>query len=122
MTFSTNLNKAQYFADYNQTDDYYHIAFQPGVSVQTRELNNLQLMFQKQLERFGDNIFASGTIVSGCNFTFINPYPYVKIKDLDFDGNSTVPYSYVNYNLINETTGLTAWVINFQNGFEATDP
>ena len=68
MILRTNLNTSPYFADFNPTDDYYQILFQPGVSVQTRELNNLQLMFQKQLERFGDNIFQSGTIVSGCNF------------------------------------------------------
>jgi hypothetical protein len=122
MILRTNLNTSPYFADYNPTDDYYQILFQPGVSVQTRELNNLQLMFQKQLERFGDNIFQSGTIVSGCNFGFNNPSPYIKIEDLTAEGNSAVPQQYVNYNLVNEVTHLAAWVVSFKDGFQATDP
>lgn len=122
MTLKTNLNRSPYFADYNPNKDYYHIAFQPGVSVQARELNNLQLQLQKQIERFGDSIFQSGTIVSGVNFQFMNPLPYIKIRDLDFDGKTAVPFSYVNYNLINPTTQLIAQVVNYVDGFEASDP
>src|SRR6266566_1942631 len=122
MPIKTNLNASPYFDDFDKTKDFYRILFQPGVSVQTRELNQLQSIFQQQIERFGDNIFSSGTIVSGCNFSFNNPYPYIKIKDLAFDGTVAVPFSYVNYNIINDVTGLTAWVTNYVDGFETTDP
>ena len=122
MSLKTNLNQPPYYADYDPTKDYVHTLFQPGVSVQTRELNNLQLQFQKQIERFGDNIFTSGTIVSGCNFLFLNPYPYIKIRDLTFEGQAAIPYRYVNYNVINESTGLVAWVTAYLDGFESTDP
>ncbi len=122
MPIKTNLNISPYFDDFDKTKDYYRILFQPGVSVQTRELNQLQTMFQQQVERFGDNIFSAGTIVSGCNFSFNNPYPYIKIRDLTFDGTTAIPFGYVNFNIINDTTGLTAWITNYADGFESTDP
>ncbi|HYT42919.1 MAG TPA: DUF4815 domain-containing protein, partial [Methylomirabilota bacterium] len=122
MPIKTNLNASPYFDDFDKTKDFYRILFQPSVSVQARELNQLQSMFQQQIERFGDNIFSSGTIVSGCNFSFNNPYPYIKIKDLAVDGTVAIPFSYVNYNIINDVTGLTAWVTNYVDGFETTDP
>jgi hypothetical protein len=65
MPISTNLNTNPYNDDFNPSKDYYQVLFRPGVSVQTRELNAIQSMFQAQIEAFGDNIFSSGTIVSG---------------------------------------------------------
>jgi len=86
MPINTDLNVSPYFDDYNEKDDYYKILFKPGVAVQVRELNQLQTILQKQIERFGDNIYKRGTIIDGCNFLFHNPLPYVKINDLETDG------------------------------------
>lgn len=122
MPLKTNLNTPPYYNDFDPNKDYYRIMFQPSVSVQVRELNQLQDLFQQQIERFGDNIFATGTIVSGCNFSFYNPYPYIKIKDIDIDGNITSPGKYVGFNIRNQITGLTGLVLNYQDGFESTDP
>lgn len=122
MPLSTNLNQNPYWADYSPAADYYQILFKPGVSVQTRELNNLQLWLQNQIEQFGINIFASGSIVSGCNFQFLNPYPYVQINDIDIFNNPTVPASYVGYNIENPTVGLQATILNYANGFQTTPP
>jgi hypothetical protein len=117
-----NLSAAPYNDDYTETKDFYKILFQPGVSVQVRELNQLQSIFQKQIERFGDNIFSSGSILSGCNFQYYNPYSYIKIKDIDFSGDLVVPSRYLGYNVLNETTGLRGIVVNTQDGFESTSP
>lgn len=122
MPISTQLNIAPYYNDFDENKDFYQILFQPGVSVQVRELNQLQTILQKQIERFGDNIFAKGTIVSGCNFQFINPLPYVKLTDVDYLGSTTVPVNYLGYNVENETTGLKAHVVNYADGFEASAP
>ena len=73
MPINTDLNVSPYFDDYNEKDDYYKILFKPGVAVQVRELNQLQTILQKQIERFGDNIYKRGTIIDGCNFVFHNP-------------------------------------------------
>jgi len=123
MPLKTNLNSSPYHADYDETKNYHMVLFQPGIAVQTRELNNLQLQLQKQIERFGDNIFVRGTIVDGCNFLHYNPAPYIKINDLQSDGaTATVPSSYVDLNIESPTTGLAAYVVDYKDGFEADDP
>ncbi len=118
----TNTNVAPFYDDFNPQNFYYKMLFQPGVSVQTRELNQLQSMLQNQIEKFGDNILVSGTIVSGCNFTFLNPYPYIKIADLDTSGNVNIPFKFVNYQALNETTGMLAQIVDYVDGFETTAP
>lgn len=122
MTLQTNLNQSPYWDDYDESKDYYKILFQPGVSVQTRELNQLQTMLQKQVERFGDNIFKQGTIVSGCNFIFNPAYPYVKILDSEIDGTIAVPVNYKGNYVVCTTSGLKAQVLDFEDGFESSDP
>src|SRR6266705_1801942 len=118
----TNTNVAPFYDDFNPQNFYYKMLFQPGVSVQTRDLNQLQSMLQNQIEKFGDNILVSGTIVSGCNFTFLNPYPYIKIADLDTSGNVNIPFKFVNYQALNETTGMLAQIVDYVDGFETTAP
>ncbi len=123
MPEQTNLGNAPYFNDFDATKDYYKVLFQPGVSVQTRELNNLQSIMQKQVERFGDNIFVRGTIIDGCNFIYYNPAPYVKINDVQSDGASAaVPSEYVNYHVSSSSSGLKAMVQSYADGFESSDP
>lgn len=121
MPINTNLNRAPYFNDYDETQDYYGVLFVPGVSVQTRELNYLQSMLQKQIERFGDAIFKRGTIVDGCNFQFYNKYPYVKLVDAETDGTNVIPALYIGY-FAKNSANLRAYIINAEDGFEASDP
>ena len=62
MSLETNFNTTPYWDDFNEDKDFYKILFKPGVALQTRELNQLQTILQKQVERFGDHVFKSGTI------------------------------------------------------------
>ena len=121
MPIQTNLSVSPYFDDYNSEKDFYKILFKPGVSVQTRELNQLQTILQTQIERFGDNILKKGTIIDGCNFTFNNAQPYVKIVDNETDGTTVIPSLYVG-KLIKNSANLQAFITNFVDGFESTDP
>lgn len=120
---ATDLNKSPYWDDFGNalSKNYYRQLFKPSVSVQTRELNQLQSMLQDQIEKFGDNIFTSGTVISGCNYQPL-VVPYICIRDLDIFGNSVIPINYLGYNVKNETTGVTAIVMNYANGFETTAP
>jgi hypothetical protein len=122
MPIKTNLNVAPYFNDYTPSKKYYNILFKPGVSVQAREVEAMQSMMQNQIEAIGDNLFTTGTVISGCNFQYYNPYPYIKINDLDIFQMPTVPGNYVGLNLVNESNGLEATAFNFANGFQTTDP
>ena len=124
MALETDLNVSPYFDDYNESKDFYKILFRPGVAVQARELNQFQSILQKQVERFGDNIFKRGTIIDGCNFNFYPNYEYIKLVDTQKDGLSVVPSSYVGYfaRSVNSLLGVKAFIINYQDGFESTDP
>ena len=95
--------------------------WKPGQSVQVRELNQLQDFTQTQIERFADNIFKRGTITNGCNFTFHNDYPYIKILDSDVNGLIVDPSLLVGLKLVN-SANLQAFVINSEDGSEATNP
>ena len=112
MPLQTNLNVSPYFDDFDENKNFYKIMFQPGVAVQARELNQLQTILQNQIERFGDNIFKKGTIVDGCNITFVPALNYVKLRDTEVD-NPDVPLNvqqFIGFTVRSESTGLTGTV------------
>jgi len=121
MPLENTLNVNPYFDDFDPAKEYYRILFKPGVAVQTRELNQLQSLLQNQIERFGNHVFKSGTIVSGVNFTYLPNYNYVKILDTQGDGQPSLPSSYVGY-FVKDTNTLTARVVNYQDGLESQAP
>jgi len=122
MPISTNLNRPPYFNTFDIGNDFYRENFQPSVSVQTRELNELQSILQNQIEQFGDNIFKTGSIVSGCNFQPLVNYPYATINDLDNNGVNVNVTTLQGYTIQNDTSGLRAFIVNFADGFQSTPP
>jgi hypothetical protein len=121
MPLETSFNVSPYFDDYNPEKDFYKILFKPSVAVQARELNQLQSILQDQVERFGNHVFKSGTIISGVNFTYLPSYHYVKILDTQIDGIPALPSSYVNY-YIKNVHNLTALIVNYEDGLESKSP
>ena len=121
MPIETNLNVSPYFDDYSPDNDYYKILFRPGVALQARELTQLQSILQNQIEKFGDHIFKSGTIISGVNFRYNFKYNYVKILDLQVDGQPVIPSAYVGLYAKN-SSNLVAQIVNYRAGFQSRDP
>ena len=121
MPIQTDLSVSPYFDDYQEDKDYYKILFQPSVPVQVRELNQLQTLLQKQVEKFGDHIFKRGTILNGCQFNFITSIPYVKIKDTTAAGTAAAPNLYEGL-LAKNSSNLIATVTASNTGFESSDP
>lgn len=121
MPLENTLNVNPYFDDFDAAKEYYRILFKPGVAVQTRELNQLQSVLQNQIERFGNHVFKSGTIVSGVNFSYLPNYNYIKILDTQGDGQPSLPSSYVGF-FLKDTNNLTARVVNYQDGLESQTP
>ena len=108
-----NFNVTPYFDDYDETKQYYRILFRPGRAVQARELTQLQTSLQKQVERFGRNIFKEGSIVIPGQQSFDTNYKYVKLAT----SYNSVTADEVITNLIgNRITGanseVTAIVVN----------
>lgn len=73
-------NVAPYYDDYDETKNYQRILFRPGVSVQTRELTQLQTALQAQIDRFGRHIFKDGSAAIGGLASLDTGFAYVKCE------------------------------------------
>lgn len=122
MPIKTPLSNPPYGDTVPVNSDYYRVLTKPSVSLQSRELIELQTMFATQIERLSDNLIQPGSVVSGCNFLFLAPYPYIKIEDQDVFGVPVTPSSYSNLTILNPTTGLRAHINDTADGYVSTDP
>lgn len=78
------FNVDPYHDDFEQNakdNNYVKILFKPGVSVQARELTQIQSILQNQIKSFGDHIFQDGSPVIGGNLTLDNKISYVKLDE-----------------------------------------
>jgi len=119
MGLDTNFNQDPYFDDYSEDKGFHRVLFKPGVAVQARELTQLQTILQTQIERFGDNILKEGTIVKGCSFGYIDRQPYLKIRDLQQDGQPVVMSNYEGLRAVGLTSGVEAYVVKVSSGLES---
>ena len=60
--------------------NYLRVLFKPGRSVQTRELNQLQSIFQAQIDRFGKSIFKSNKPIIGGEINFDPDLFYIDVE------------------------------------------
>lgn len=120
-SLETNFNVSPYFDDFDETKNFYRVLFRPSVAVQARELTQLQTILQTQIERFGNHVFKSGTIISGVNFDFLSQYFYAKILDLQLDGQDVDLPNYVNLHAKN-ANNLIARVVNYKTGYQSQSP
>jgi hypothetical protein len=112
------LNGFPYWDDYNEQKGFHHILFKPGFGVQTRELNQLQTILQKQIDRFGKHIFQEGSLVLGGQFNietnvdyldivgFSSPAAEERIEDLNPIGGY--------YKVIESTSGVQAYILHVE--------
>ena len=120
-SLETNFNVSPYFDDFDEEKNFYRVLFRPSVAVQARELTQLQTILQTQIERFGNHVFKSGTIISGVNFDFLSQYFYAKILDLQLDGQDVDLANYVNLHAKN-ANNLIARVVNYKTGYQSQSP
>lgn len=122
MPIETDLNVSPYYDDFSEDKNYHRVIFRPGVALQARELTQLQSILQNQIERFGDNVYKVGTVIKGCSLTTDYSYYYVKLLDVQVDGQPVNLAGYSNTLVVQEGTGLRSYVVNYATGFESTDP
>ena len=82
-----------YYDDFDLTKGFLKVLFKPGLSVQTRELNQLQSILQNQIAQLADSIFKDGSVVKDGKLTFKNDVNYVKLYDSYNNSN----FSYENF-------------------------
>ncbi len=112
MPQNTNLNKSPYFADFDPNDDYYKILFKPGVTVQTRELTNLQSTLQNQIETFGKSVYSNTIAVNGGGYKYISNFECVQLEST-YNGIDVEDYynNLVGVELKGKRSGVHAEVV-----------
>lgn len=104
-----DFNKAPYWDDYTDDKGYYKILFRPGYAVQTRELNQLQTMLQKQIERFGNHIFREGSVVLDGQFDSERKMARVEIAGID--PTEATLQDFVGKEIVGADSELRAYVV-----------
>lgn len=121
MPIQTDLSVSPYFDDFSEDKNFYKVLFKPSVAVQVRELNQLQTILQAQVEKFGDAVFKRGTIIDGCNFTFLDSLKYARIKDNQVDGTPVNVSTFKNM-YVRDSDNLIAYIVETDSGFESRSP
>lgn len=122
MAIDKDLNVSPYFDDFDEEKNFHQILFKPAVAVQARELTQLQTILQNQIERFGNNILREGTIIQGCNFVEILDVGYIKILDLQADGQPVSMSTYDQARAVGDTSGIEAKIITVATGLQTQSP
>jgi len=80
ITVTENIFKTKYKDDFADSDGYHRILFNPRRALQARELTQMQTIIQREVERFGRNIFKEGSSVSSSGVIINSNYEFVKIS------------------------------------------
>jgi hypothetical protein len=79
---SYQFDSFPYFDDYNENKKFHKILFRPGFAVQTRELNQIQTLLQKQIDRFGKGIYKEGAMVIPGGLSYRTDFNFIKISSI----------------------------------------
>lgn len=117
-----NFNQSPYYDDFDENSNYVKVLFKTNVSIQTRELNNVQSLFKNQIKRFGDHIFQNGAIINGARMNYAD-YDWVGIDDINFIDNTQNDFSFLENGAIlqGRVTRLKAKCIFFVSKNEKTN-
>jgi hypothetical protein len=120
-TLQTNLSSSPYFDTFKETGNYYRVLYKPSVAVQVRELNEVQSIFQDQINKLGRSVFKEGSIIEGCTFSFDYNRPYVKVSDNYSNGTAFTITDFQDKFVLNRN-GLKAKIVATRTGFSSQDP
>lgn len=104
--YTDTLFKTKYRDDYADSAGYYRILYNSGKTLQARELTQMQTIIQKQIERFGNNIFKEGAVVKPGGLNVDTAYEFVKL-----DNTSTSTSVSVGDVLTGATSGVKGEVL-----------
>ena len=80
---ATNLTdttfRSTYKDDFRDSDNFHRVLFNSGKAVQARELTQLQTIINKEIQRFGSNIFKDGGVVEPGGITVNNKMEFIKL-------------------------------------------
>tara|TARA_R110002050_G_scaffold31075_1_gene79472 strand:- start:5448 stop:13094 length:7647 start_codon:yes stop_codon:yes gene_type:complete len=106
MPLQKNLNVAPYYADYNPLSDYYKVLFKAGFPVQARELTNMQLMLQNQIETIASRTMKEGDQIVPGEFGYAQS-SYVRLSSIT---QGATAEDFIGYTLTGAVSGVKAFV------------
>ena len=83
-TVSNTTFSNVYKDDFKDSDNYHRILFNSGKALQARELTQMQTIIQKEIARFGRNIFKEGAPIEPGGITVNNLVEYIKLDTSEF--------------------------------------
>ena len=109
---TTTFNYEPYYDDFDEDKNFLRILFQPGYSVQARELTQLQTILSNQIEKFGNHIFKNGSPIIGGKVSLDERANYIVLQN-QYNGIDIVPENFVNKTIVsyNSTKEVRAKVI-----------
>ena len=117
-TFSENLMSSTYKDDFTDSAGFKRILFNPRRALQARELTQSQTIIQKDIERFGRNIFKDGAMVNPGGVTLNSGIEFIKLDPTDGNTPSVFTDASALENLVftGSTSGVTARIIQVISG------
>lgn len=115
-TANTVLASAPYYDDFNEDKKYHRVLFRPSVPLQARELNQAQSILQNQIERFGDFVTKSGSIIKGGGITTIEDAKFIVVED----NSDTENEIFQGALIVGEESGVEAIIYTGIDGYSAS--
>ena len=112
-TLNSSLFSSRYRDDFRDSDHFHRILFNSGRALQARELTQMQTIIQKEIERFGRNIFKDGAAVDGSGVTVDNKFEFVKLNT----SSNPLPANkddMLNVVITGASSGITAKVLRVE--------
>lgn len=113
---TTTFNYDPYYDDFDEDKNFLRVLFQPGYSVQARELTQLQTILANQIEKFGNHIFKSGSPIIGGKVSLDDRANYVTLQT-QYNNIDITPADFLNKTItsFNSTKQVRAKVIAIDN-------
>ncbi len=99
-----------YRDDFRDSSHYHRVLFNSGKVLQARELTQMQTIIQKEIERFGTNIFKEGAAVLGGGVTVNTRYEFIKL-DTTTNALPANPNQMVGVTITGATSGVIGKVV-----------
>ena len=111
-----------YYDDFEESKGFHRILFKPGVSVQARELTQMQTLLQAQIDRFGKYAFKEGDAVINGETSLDVVRDYIKVEPTFTHSGSQTTTAALLTSIVGSTlTGLTNAVTATVISVEATE-
>jgi hypothetical protein len=96
---TTTFNYSPYYDDFDEDKNFLKVLFQPGYSVQARELTQLQTILSSQIEKFGNHIFKSGSPIVGGKISLDDRANYIAL-DSQYNGQDISLSDFIDKTII----------------------